>query len=195
MSVVQSKTFGDIPINKREILRYAESQNAQGEILSILEECIELAKNSVTNKVCYKILDLSVNGNLCNFGEFSVCSKDLAKNLKSCKQVLLFASTIGVDFDRLILRYSKISPAKAVFLQAIGSERAESLCDEFCSWAEKELNKELRPRFSAGYGDLPLEAQKQIFACLDCAKNIGVTLNDSLLMSPSKSVTAFVGIE
>jgi len=29
---------------------------------------------------------------------------------------------------------------------------------------------------------------------LDCAKKIGLTLNDSLLMSPSKSVTAFAGI-
>ncbi len=195
MSVVQIKTFGDIPINKKEILRYAGCENAQGEILSIFEECISPAENCVQNKVCYKILDLSVNGNLCNFGEFSVYSKDLAKNLKSCKQVILFASTIGVDFDRLILRYSKISPAKAVMLQAIGSERAESLCDEFCSWLEQELKVKLKPRFSAGYGDLPLEAQKQIFASLDCAKNIGVTLNDSLLMSPSKSVTAFVGIE
>ncbi len=51
-----------------------------------------------------------------------------------------------------------------------------------------------RPRFSPGYGDLTLLAQKDIFAVLDCGKRIGLTLNDSLLMSPSKSVTAFVGI-
>lgn len=51
-----------------------------------------------------------------------------------------------------------------------------------------------RPRFSPGYGDLPLSAQREIFAVLDCGKRIGLMLNDSLLMSPSKSVTAFVGI-
>lgn len=33
-----------------------------------------------------------------------------------------------------------------------------------------------------------------IFSLLDCPKRIGVTLGDTLLMSPSKSVTAFIGI-
>ena len=44
------------------------------------------------------------------------------------------------------------------------------------------------------YGDLPLEMQKDIFNVLDCSKRIGLTLNESLLMSPSKSVTAIIGI-
>ncbi|MBO5857729.1 MAG: Vitamin B12 dependent methionine synthase activation subunit, partial [Clostridia bacterium] len=42
--------------------------------------------------------------------------------------------------------------------------------------------------------DLELTTQKDIFKILDCSKKIGLTLNDSLLMSPTKSVTAFVGI-
>ena len=50
------------------------------------------------------------------------------------------------------------------------------------------------PRFSPGYGDFPLEAQKDIFRTLDCSRKIGLTLNESLLMSPSKSVTAIVGL-
>ena len=52
----------------------------------------------------------------------------------------------------------------------------------------------LRPRFSPGYGDLPLEAQESVFKALDCHRKIGLALNDSLLMSPSKSVTAIVGL-
>ena len=52
----------------------------------------------------------------------------------------------------------------------------------------------LSARFSAGYGDVPLELQRDIFALLDCPRRIGLTLNESLLMSPSKSVTAIVGI-
>lgn len=192
---VKVKTFENIAVNKREALRYAGGGDACGEILPIFNECVSLAEASTKNRVCYKILPVSVKGSLCDFGEFSLFSKDLAKNLGSCNRVILFAATVGVEIDRLILRFGKISPTKALLLQAIGSERAESLCDEFCSWIEQELKVKLKPRFSAGYGDLPLEAQKQIFASLDCAKNIGVTLNDSLLMSPSKSVTAFVGIE
>ena len=37
--------------------------------------------------------------------------------------------------------------------------------------------------------------QKDIFKILDCSKKIGLTLTDSLLMSPTKSVTAIVGIK
>ena len=54
---------------------------------------------------------------------------------------------------------------------------------------------DIKPRFSPGYGDVPLEIQKDIVMLLDCAKRIGVSLNDSLLMSPSKSVTAFIGLQ
>ena len=81
-------------------------------------------------------------------------------------------------------------------LQALGSERVEALCDEF----EKDIKKELggegvffRPRFSPGYGDLPLEFQKDIFRLLECPRRIGISLGESLLMTPSKSVTAIIG--
>ena len=50
------------------------------------------------------------------------------------------------------------------------------------------------PGFSPGYGDLPLDLQREIFAALDCPKRIGVSLNESLLMSPSKSVSAIIGL-
>ena len=52
----------------------------------------------------------------------------------------------------------------------------------------------LRPRFSPGYGDLKLDHQKDWFRLLDISKQIGVELTDSLLMVPTKSVTALIGI-
>ena len=106
---------------------------------------------------------------------------------------MIFAATIGVEIDRLIAKYSRLSPAKAFCCQAIGAERVEELCES----VNEKLGaggEMLKPRFSPGYGDLPLETQKMIFSLLDCPKRIGVSLGDSLLMSPSKSVTAFAGI-
>ena len=55
--------------------------------------------------------------------------------------------------------------------------------------------KSLRTRVSPGYGDISLTMQKDIFAILDCERKIGITLNEDLLMSPSKSVTAIAGIK
>jgi cobalamin-dependent methionine synthase I len=74
-------------------------------------------------------------------------------------------------------------------MQAVGTERIEALCDSFCAEFENA-----RPRFSPGYGDLKRAAQQVIFEQLDCARQIGLTLNDSLVMSPSKAVTAIVGL-
>mgnify|MGYP002626454225 CR=1 FL=1 len=44
------------------------------------------------------------------------------------------------------------------------------------------------------YGDLPLDFQKSVFKALSCEKNIGLYLNESLLMVPTKSVTAIIGV-
>ena len=82
-------------------------------------------------------------------------------------------------------------------LQALGSERVESLCNAFNKDIATKMsleNKTLAPRFSPGYGDLPLSLQTDIFKALNCTSKIGINLNSNLFMTPSKSVTAIIGI-
>ena len=54
--------------------------------------------------------------------------------------------------------------------------------------------KKLKPRRSPGYGDLPLELSRRILDELDATKKIGVSITDSNLLVPSKSVTAICEI-
>ena len=194
--MIVTKNFTEPPVCKKEILRYAgcktKGMQEEEQILGLLEECLAEVLPKLSYKLCYIELPLAINGEECDFNGIHLLSKDLAKNLHGCERVVLFAATIGIEIDRLITKYGHVSPAKAVMLQAIGAERIESLCDAFCEELKKEMG--IRPRFSPGYGDLSLEAQKDIFQILNCSKNIGLSLNDSLLMSPSKSVTAFVGL-
>ena len=49
-------------------------------------------------------------------------------------------------------------------------------------------------RFSPGYGDLPLDIQPAIVRTLEADKKLGMTVTDSNLLVPVKSVTAFVGL-
>lgn len=193
-SVLLSKTYNNIPFCEKEILRYAGCKQADTETLELLNSCINIVKDKLSYKVCYRELPLTISGDVCDFGVFSVNSKDLANNLSGCERVILFGATIGVETDRLIAKYSHISPSKALMLQAIGAQSIEALCDAFCRDIEKQYEMPTRLRFSPGYGDLNIELQKDIFAVLQCEKRIGLTLNSSLLMSPSKSVTAIVGI-
>lgn len=194
MSAIITKTYSTPPVREKEALRYAGCRSADEETLKLLRSCIEEAEDKLSYSVCYGEFPLSINGSSCDFGVFSAQSSGLAKNLDGCGRVLIFAATIGVGIDRLISKYGRISTARSVILDGLGSERIEALCDEFCEDFALKNNVSLKLRFSPGYGDLPLTTQKDIFSILDCPRKIGLSLNNSLLMSPSKSVTAFTGI-
>ena len=157
-----------------------------------MTECLDEISGKLTYKVCFIHLPLSVKGDNIDLSFAKVRSADLSKNLASCNSFVLFAATIGLECDRLISRYSKTSPLKSLMFQAIGAERVESLCNVFNSEIKEKYKTS--PRFSPGYGDFPLSMQKDFFAVLEPSKRIGLCLNESLLMSPSKSVTAIIGI-
>lgn len=170
-------------IDRAEVLRYAFAKEGSAETEKILNECLSELPD-LTFKVCYS--EIPTN-------EIKTDSTSLRKRLEGCESAIIFAATVGIGIDRLISRYSKLSPVKALMFQAIGAERIEALCNSF----EEKLKNEgliLCPRFSPGYGDLDLNFQKYIFALLDCQKHIGLTLGESLVMSPSKSVTGVIGV-
>lgn len=194
-SVILTKNYPEPVFDKSEILRYAGCKAADDEISALLNGCIEEVKEKLVYRVCHCELSVTAADGICDFGAFKTESKNLADNLKDCQSVILFGATLGVEIDRLIMKYGSISPARALMLQALGAERIEALCDAFCNEIKGKYGAPLKPRFSPGYGDLPLETQREIFSLLDCPKRIGLSLNDSLLMSPTKSVTAFVGIK
>ena len=187
MNTVQQRTYPAPPVDTGEILRYAGSKTADPQLIALLSECLAEAERRLTYQVCFWKLPVTVREDVCDFGVASLRSRDLAAYLSRSSSAVLFAATVGVEFDRLLLRSSRLSPARALLLQAIGAERIEALCNAFCDDIAKS-----RARFSPGYGDLPLSAQRELFRLLRPEKHIGVTLNDSMLMSPSKSVTAIV---
>ena len=192
--MVLLKTYNEPAICEKEILRYAGCKEADNSIRELLDECIEEARDNLTYKVCYRELSVCTDGKICDFEYFCVPSEKLSVNLRGCKKVIIFAATVGTALDRLIAKYNRIAPSKAVMLHAIGSERIEALCDAFCEDISSEYNIKLKPRFSPGYGDVPLSVQKSFFDLLGCEKRLGIALLDSLMMSPSKTVTAFVGL-
>ena len=192
--IVLNKSYPAPPVCKKEILRYAGGGTGEKEISLLLEKCINEAEEKLSYKVCYCELPVNIVNDICDFGVFSVKSNNLAQNLKDCKSAILFAATIGVELDRFVAKYGRLSPTKGLMFDALGAERIEALCDVFCDDIKKEYCINTKPRFSPGYGDFPLCAQKDIFSVLGCERRIGLTLNENMLMSPSKSVTAVLGL-
>ena len=120
----------------------------------------------------------------------------LARHLGGCASVYLACGTLGAAFDALLRRVSAVSGLDALIAQAIGAAGVERLMDDVSAEILGELapGETLLPRFSPGYGDLPLAANRDILAELDATRRLGVSLTDTLLLVPSKTVTAVLGV-
>lgn len=123
--------------------------------------------------------------------ELPFSSRDLTRILRGANEAYLFAATLGHDVDRLIRKYANLSAADLLIVQAIATTLIEHYIEsEIASWGETLL-----PRYSPGYGDLPLSVQRDFLAALDPKGTLGITLTETFLMIPSKSVTAVIGIK
>ena len=187
-------------VNKLEIYRYLGYKTGMDlpkEIENAVEEILDNVLKQSVPKVCYKYFETKV-GEQIDFGFMSVESKALASNLENCTETVIFGATIGIYTDRQIQKEQILSPARALIYQAVGATVVEAVCDDFNEWIrqkEQEKGRDICPRFSPGYGDVSLSIQKSIFQELSLAKLAGITLTDSLLMIPEKSVTAIIGIK
>ncbi|MDE5943769.1 MAG: Vitamin B12 dependent methionine synthase activation subunit [Clostridia bacterium] len=183
-------------LDRKETLRYLGYYGVKEEaaVSGVLDECEKLILPALRPAACYAVFDISRGDGVIDLGFARTESKALFKNLEGCNKIALFAATIGAEVDRLIIKYEKLSPARAAVLQAMGAAAAECWCDDVNAQITKEFG-ETKPRFSCGYGDLPIELQKDIFVALNATKNLGITLSENCFMTPTKSVTAIVGIK
>ena len=200
MSIIHLSSASLPPHSYKEIARYMKVDTTNNETKALIDKCIQECDKQISAKIVYKEFQISCVGDMLDLGFTATKSNDIKKLLlnNNCTSIILFAATLGIGIDRLLLKYSRTSPATALCIQAIGAERVEALCNAFSLELKEKfapLGRSLTPRFSPGYGDLPLSLQRDIFAALECEKHLGLTLNDSLLMSPTKSVTAIIGIK
>lgn len=187
-------------IRLSEILRYLgyRNENPDEAVLSLIAECRGELAGVMTPRTVYRCFPLVWNGETdMEAGGLHLQSQSLAKNLRGCGEVILFAATLGSGVDRLMNRYTKLAVSKAAVLQAAGAAAIEAYCDLCQEKLKGELaaeGKYLRPRFSLGYGDLPLTIQESFLQVLEASKRIGICLSDGGIMLPEKSVTALMGV-
>lgn len=187
----------------REITRYLGYYGVtpDDDMLREIDQCIQELEKVITPRFVYDRFDLmrkeEGEESVLSFGGIETGSRDLARNLKGCTEVYIMAVTLGPGPDRLVRRASVGRMSRALIYQAAAAAMTEAWCDEINERIRSEAARDglyTRPRFSPGYGDLPLSVQKQISGLLNMPKEIGVSLTESLLMTPSKSVTALIGV-
>ena len=195
----------------KEVARYLGYRRAtppEADVSALMEKAASEMQTVMKAQSVFEIYDLAVDEQssavvstgsttvTLSFADVTLQSRDLSRNLAGCSQVALLAATIGPQVDALIRRHSSLDPVYASILQATGAMFIEELVDVTNSEIKKiaaAQGLKTKPRYSPGYGDVPLQVQKDFFRLLPCTR-IGLTLMDTLIMAPEKSVTAFVGL-
>ncbi|MDR1604830.1 MAG: hypothetical protein LBS10_08615 [Gracilibacteraceae bacterium] len=121
----------------------------------------------------------------------------IARHLSGCAEGILLAATLGAGVDSLIRRAAPVDLLDSVMADACAAALTEQVMDA----AEEEIHREraggapvyFTSRFSPGYGDLPLRLQPDILRLLDAPRRIGLSVTESLILTPRKSVTAVIG--
>ena len=180
-------------IDPREVLRYAGADFADEVMREIANSAIAVCQKNASYRLVYRHLPITDFGeNSVTLGEgFRLEGALVSKYLADCKGAYILVATVGSGIDRMITAASVRGMSEGLFADAAGSAAVEALLDAFC--ARIDINSMPKPRISPGYGDFSLENQLCIFKLLNAEKLLGTCLNDSLLISPSKSVSALVG--
>jgi hypothetical protein len=124
-------------------------------------------------------------------------SPKLAASLSGCRRAVVFLATVGPGMDALVeeaLEAGRIADASV--LDAIGSAAAEGVVERFQRFRDEEAAERgqgVTLRFSPGYCDWRVEEQRKLFDIVD-GSLVGVTLSETALMNPRKSVTGIFGL-
>lgn len=184
----------------REAIRYLGygKHAVDDKTLALINNSFAELEQVAVKRIIYRIFDVSLRRKAeLKIGALEIESKALHKNMAGCEQAIILGATLGIEVDMLMKRYSLTDMSKVIVLQACAAAMLEEYLDDWQKGIRQALLKEdkyLRPRFSPGYGDFSIEHQDMILRMLDTAKIIGLTMTESYMLTPTKSVTAVAGI-
>ena len=122
---------------------------------------------------------------------------DIRRHLAGCERCVLVCLTLGSGVDQMLRAAGVGDVWQSALLDGAASSLVELCADEAeaALRAEYEARGEyLTRRFSPGYGDFPLTLQPEFLRLTNAQKRIGLTVTDTCILIPRKSVTAVCGI-
>ena len=124
-------------------------------------------------------------------------SEAIARLLKHCEKVAVFALTIGNLFEEMVGQLAEDGLiVQATVLDAIGSAATEKVADvvqERIGEVAKAQGLCISRRFSPGYCDWEVAQQEMVFRAMR-GDTAGVHLTEGFLMLPQKSISGIIGI-
>jgi hypothetical protein len=184
-------------LDRAEALRYLAIARPDASSLEALEPVAAALEEALTPRFTFAAFPVrhTPEGEALEGSGLVLPGKMARTMLRECSDAVLLLCTLGAGFEARLRAASARDMAQAAMLDACGSAYVEAGCDGAeQAVAARFPGKFLTDRFSPGYGDLPLSLQPALCAALDSRRRLGVTVTESLLMLPVKSVSAVIGL-
>lgn len=186
-------------INRAEVLRYLgyKGIGADETINSLIDECEAEVLKAAVPRYVYRVVDVTQVDEGVRLEGTSVTLKgnSIKEHLKGCNKAALIAVTISDGIDRMLRVMQASDLAKAVISDSMACAAIEQVCDKVEAVIKEELPEYNQTfRFGIGYGDLPLSQQGEFLKILNAPKLIGLNIGKTDMMTPTKSVTAVIGL-
>jgi len=195
--------YADIEVSKLEIeftLGYDENKIPQ-HFKDMIDEVLEQLPQNCDIKAGYRLLDVSKptdkkTGLIVNNTFFSI-DKIVTSQLKNSEQAAIFLCTIGPAMENWSSRLMREGdPTKSYFVNTIASVTVEAVTNvlhDFIGEQMRQRGLNITNRYSPGYCNWSVAEQHLLFSMLP--KNFcGVTLTDTALMIPIKSISGIIGV-
>lgn len=127
--------------------------------------------------------------------KIKLTGKSINEYLKKCDKAIICCATLSAQVDCLIDRYQNEDMLMALLIDASANAAIENLR----KFIEDELKKKyqknvVKSMFGFGYGDLDIRTIPFVLKNLNTMENIGITCNESCILTPLKSVCGIIGI-
>lgn len=181
-------------VRRAEMLRYARCGDGVG-VEKEAEQAQRLVDDLIRPAAAAVVFDIKRDGEKLFVADTELEGKSIKKLLAPCNKCVVMAITVGFELDMKIAALGSSSPALSLLADAAASSAVEDACDACCKSIESELGVKLTPRFSPGYGDLPMNIQPALLTLTNARRDLGLTVGSGCMLSPIKSVTAIAGIK
>jgi hypothetical protein len=167
----------------------------------IIEDILATAGKTISPMGGYAVFDniiVDPANNKIAVQDIVFASEDIVTNhMVKAESLAVYACTAGDEITRMAAEYNRNgSPVHAYIADSLGSiivERAMDIIQEHLKSTLAEKGLQITNRYNPGYCGWETREQKLLFSLLPDSF-CGITLTDSLLMKPIKSVSGIIGI-
>ncbi|MBM7855460.1 hypothetical protein JOC37_001855 [Desulfohalotomaculum tongense] len=190
-------------IDKNEVLRYLGYKpgqtNLSSSMLEKVDYYISLGITLLEPDSTYRIFNrVKINAAGVELPEADLVlpGRNIVSHLQHCGKVCIVAATIGPRLEHKVTElFNRGEYAGSTILDAVGSDAVEKVADQLQEKLKALAAKQgyrITWRFCSGYGDLPLSTNQKLAAAVDAGR-IGITVTETCMLLPQKSIIGIVG--